>query len=39
MVMPAGVRVVALFLGINGESPGLFILSPDDGAQPGMRIK
>jgi methionyl-tRNA synthetase len=23
----------------TGETPGLFILSPDDGAQPGMRVK
>jgi len=23
----------------EGKSPGLFLLSPDDGAQPGMRVK
>ena len=28
-----------MVLAASGESPGLFILSPDDGAQPGMRIK
>ncbi len=28
-----------MVLAASGESPGLFILSPDAGAQPGMRIK
>ena len=28
-----------MVLAASGEAPGLFILSPDDGAQPGMRIK
>ncbi len=28
-----------MVLAASGEMPGLFILSPDDGAQPGMRIK
>ncbi len=28
-----------MVLAASGDSPGLFILSPDDGAQPGMRIK
>jgi methionyl-tRNA synthetase len=28
-----------MVLAASGESSGLFILSPDDGAQPGMRIK
>ena len=28
-----------MVLAASGESPGLFILSPDDGAQTGMRIK
>jgi methionyl-tRNA synthetase len=28
-----------MVLAASGETPGLFILSPDDGAQPGMRIK
>ncbi len=28
-----------MVLAASGESPGLFILSPDDGAQPGMRVK
>jgi methionyl-tRNA synthetase len=23
----------------DGKSPGLFLLSPDSGAQPGMRVK
>ncbi len=23
----------------NGQTPGIFLLSPDDGAQPGMRVK
>jgi len=28
-----------MVLAASGETPGLFILSPDEGAQPGMRIK
>ncbi|MDO8464020.1 MAG: methionine--tRNA ligase, partial [Gallionella sp.] len=28
-----------MVLAASGEMPGLFILSPDEGAQPGMRIK
>ncbi|BBJ24355.1 methionine--tRNA ligase [Candidatus Nitrotoga sp. AM1P] len=28
-----------MVLAASGDVPGLFILSPDDGAQPGMRIK
>ena len=28
-----------MVLAASGEVPGLFLLSPDDGAQPGMRIK
>ncbi|OGT04217.1 MAG: methionine--tRNA ligase [Gallionellales bacterium RBG_16_57_15] len=28
-----------MVLAASGEAPGLFILSPDEGAQPGMRIK
>ncbi|MGA7750437.1 MAG: methionine--tRNA ligase [Gallionella sp.] len=28
-----------MVLAASGEAPGLFILSPDDGAKPGMRIK
>jgi len=28
-----------MVLAASGEAPGLFVLSPDDGAQPGMRIK
>ncbi len=28
-----------MVLAASGESPGLFILGPDDGAQPGMRVK
>ncbi|MBI5439419.1 MAG: methionine--tRNA ligase [Nitrosomonadales bacterium] len=28
-----------MVLAASGDMPGLFILSPDDGAQPGMRIK
>ncbi|MCR4298793.1 MAG: methionine--tRNA ligase [Gallionella sp.] len=28
-----------MVLAASGETPGLFILSPDNGAQPGMRIK
>ncbi len=28
-----------MVLAASGESPGLFILSPDEGAQPGMRVK
>jgi methionyl-tRNA synthetase len=26
-------------LAASGETPGLYILSPDSGAQPGMRVK
>ena len=29
----------AMVLAASGEAPGLFILSPDSGAQPGMRVK
>ncbi len=28
-----------MVLAASGDAPGLFILNPDDGAQPGMRIK
>ncbi len=28
-----------MVLAASGDTPGLYILSPDDGAQPGMRIK
>jgi len=28
-----------MVLAASGDTPGLFILSPDSGAQPGMRIK
>ena len=28
-----------MVLAASGDAPGLFVLSPDDGAQPGMRIK
>ncbi|MDP2805291.1 MAG: methionine--tRNA ligase [Gallionellaceae bacterium] len=28
-----------MVLAASGEAPGLFVLSPDDGAQPGMRVK
>jgi methionyl-tRNA synthetase len=28
-----------MVLAASGDAPGLFILSPDDGAQPGMRVK
>lgn len=28
-----------MVLAASGDTPGIFILSPDDGAQPGMRIK
>jgi len=28
-----------MVLAASGEGPGLFILSPDEGAQPGMRVK
>ncbi|BBJ00348.1 methionine--tRNA ligase [Ferrigenium kumadai] len=28
-----------MVLAASGEAPGLFVLSPDEGAQPGMRIK
>jgi methionyl-tRNA synthetase len=26
-------------LAASGDAPGLFILSPDSGAQPGMKVK
>jgi len=26
-------------LAASGDGPGIFLLSPDDGAQPGMRVK
>jgi methionyl-tRNA synthetase len=28
-----------MVLAASGESPGIFLLSPDSGAQPGMRVK
>jgi methionyl-tRNA synthetase len=28
-----------MVLAASGDSPGLFILSPDSGAQPGMKVK
>jgi methionyl-tRNA synthetase len=28
-----------MVLAASGEGPGLFLLSPDDGAQPGMKVK
>jgi methionyl-tRNA synthetase len=28
-----------MVLAASGEGPGIFLLSPDDGAQPGMRVK
>ncbi len=28
-----------MILAASGEAPGLFLLSPDDGAQPGMKVK
>jgi methionyl-tRNA synthetase len=28
-----------MVLAASGDTPGLFILSPDDGAQPGMKVK
>ena len=28
-----------MVLASSGEGPGLFLLSPDNGAQPGMRVK
>ncbi|MGQ0578909.1 MAG: methionine--tRNA ligase [Betaproteobacteria bacterium] len=28
-----------MVLAASGETPGIFLLSPDDGAQPGMRVK
>ncbi len=28
-----------MVLGASGEGPGIFLLSPDSGAQPGMRVK
>jgi methionyl-tRNA synthetase len=26
-------------LAASGDSPGIFLLSPDSGAEPGMRVK
>ena len=28
-----------MILVASGDTPGLFIISPDSGAQPGMRVK
>jgi methionyl-tRNA synthetase len=28
-----------MVLAASGDAPGLFILSPDSGAQPGMKVK
>ena len=28
-----------MVLAASGEGPGIFLLAPDSGAQPGMRIK
>jgi len=28
-----------MVLAASGDGPGLFLLAPDSGAQPGMRIK
>jgi methionyl-tRNA synthetase len=28
-----------MVLAASGEGPGIFLLAPDDGAQPGMRVK
>jgi methionyl-tRNA synthetase len=28
-----------MVLAASGEGPGIFLLSPDSGAQPGMRVK
>jgi methionyl-tRNA synthetase len=28
-----------MVLAASGEAPGIFLLSPDDGAQPGMKVK
>ena len=28
-----------MVLAASGEGPGLFLLAPDEGAEPGMRIK
>ena len=28
-----------MVLAASGEGPGLFLLSPDSGAQPGMKVK
>ena len=28
-----------MVLAASGEGPGIFLLSPDDGAQPGMKVK
>ena len=35
MALPKGIPVLAA----SGEGPGIFLLSPDAGAQPGMRVK
>jgi methionyl-tRNA synthetase len=28
-----------MVLAASGEGPGIFLLSPDSGAEPGMRVK
>ena len=28
-----------MVLAASGDGPGIFLLAPDDGAQPGMRVK
>jgi len=28
-----------MVLAASGEGPGIFLISPDEGAQPGMRVK
>jgi methionyl-tRNA synthetase len=28
-----------MILAASGDGPGIFLLSPDDGAQPGMKVK
>ncbi len=28
-----------MILAASGDGPGIFLLSPDSGAQPGMRVK
>jgi methionyl-tRNA synthetase len=28
-----------MVLAASGEAPGIFLLSPDNGAQPGMKVK